>query len=199
MGLPEDRERFREIGEARREDLTEFISHGDLGGSGPDQVRIPIKIVDLPAFEYDQREVGGVGQGDDGQPQPGQPVDPQPDDGDEAGEPGEEGGDHEYYEMDPEEFARELDEELGLDLDPKGKKVIEEKEGDYTDITRTGPASTLDFERLFKQGLKRTLAMDFDESYVEEALRVNGWGPATVFEWARGERSPVSLAVIEAA
>ena len=106
MGLPEDRERFRDVGEARREDLTEFISHGDLGGSGPNQVRIPIKIVDLPAFEYDQREVGGVGQGDDGQPQPGQPVDPQPDDGDEAGEPGEEGDDHEYYEMDPEEFAK---------------------------------------------------------------------------------------------
>ena len=106
MGLPEDRERFRAVGESRREDLQEFISHGDLGGSGPNQVRIPVKIVDLPAFEYDQREVGGVGQGDDGQTQPDQPVDPQPDDRDAAREPGEEGGAHEYYQTDPEQFDK---------------------------------------------------------------------------------------------
>jgi len=41
--------------------------------------------------------------------------------------------------MDPEEFARELDEELGLDLEPKGKRVVEEMEGDYTDTARAGP------------------------------------------------------------
>jgi len=100
--------------------------------------------------------------------------------------------------MDPEEFAEELDEELGLDLDPKGKKVIEETEGDFTDITRTGPTSTLDFERLFKKGLKRKLAMDFDEEYVREALKIDGWGPARVFEWARTEENiPVSRAWIE--
>jgi hypothetical protein len=202
MGRKDDLERYREVGEAKRQDLAEFIQYGDLGNSRPDEIKIPIKIVDLPAFVYDPRDLGGVGQGQGGTPGVGDPVgEPQPGDGDgdgdESGDPGEEGGEHEYYEMDPEEFARELDEELGLDLDPKGKKVIEEKEGDYTDITRTGPASTLDFERLFKQGLKRTLAMDFDESYVEEALRVNGWGPATVFEWARGERIPVSRAWIE--
>ena len=196
MGLPEDRERFRDVGEARRKDLTEFISHGDLGGSGPDQVRIPIKIVDLPAFEYDQREVGGVGQGDDGQPQPGQPVDPQPDDGEEAGEPGEEGGDHEYYEMDPEEFAKELDEELGLDLEPKGKQVVEEVEGDFTDTARTGPQGSLDVDEFFKRGLKRHLATDFDESYVREGLFVDGAGVDEVFTWAREASIPVSRAWI---
>jgi len=197
MGLRDDLERYREVGEKRRQDLAEFIQYGDLGQSRPDEVRIPIKIVDLPEFEYDQRDMGGVGQGDAdegdrvGQPQPG--------DGDEDGEPGEEGGEHEYYEMDPEEFAQELDEELGLDLEPKGKKVIEEVEGDFTDITRTGPTSTLDFQRLFKQGLKRKLAMDFDRDYVREALKVDGWGPASVFEWARGKNLPVSRAWIEEA
>ncbi|MFO7926667.1 MAG: YeaH/YhbH family protein [Halobacteriota archaeon] len=204
MGLKDDLERYREVGEAKRQDLAEFIQYGDLGSSRSDEIKIPIKIVDLPAFVYDPRDMGGVGQGQGGTPDVGDPVgEPQSGDGDgdadgdEDGEPGEEGGEHEYYEMDPEEFARELDEELGLDLEPKGKKVIEEKEGDYTDITRTGPASTLDFERLFKEGLKRTLVMDFDEAYVEEALRVGGWGPATVFEWARGERIPVSRAWID--
>jgi hypothetical protein len=198
MGLKEDLDRYREVGEQRRQDLSEFIQYGDLGQSLPGEIRIPIKIVDLPAFEYDKRDMGGVGQGDGGTPEPGQPVgQPQPGDGDEDGEPGEEGSEHEYYEMDPEEFAQELDEELGLDLDPKGKQVVEEKEGDFTDITRSGPASTLDFERLFKQGLKRKLAMDFDEDYVREALRVDGWGPAKVFEWARDQNVPVSRAWIE--
>jgi len=196
MGLRDDLERYREVGEQRRQDLSEFIQYGDLGQSRPDSVRVPIKIVDLPEFAYDRRDQGGVGQGD---AEAGDPVDaePQPgDDGDE-GDPGEEGGDHEYYEMDPAEFAQELDEQLGLDLDPKGKKVVEETEGDFTDITRSGPTSTLDFERLFKQGLKRKLAMDFDRDYVREALKIDGWGPAKVFEWARGENMPVSRAWIE--
>jgi hypothetical protein len=194
MGLKDDLDRFREVGERKREDLSEFIQYGDLGQSLPDEVRVPIKIVDLPEFEYDQRDQGGVGQGDADVGQPvGQPQ-PQPGDGDEDGEPGEEGGEHEYYEMDPEEFAQELDEELGLDLDPKGKKVIEEKEGPFTDLTRTGPDSTLDFERMFKRGLKRKLAMDFDEEFLREVLKVDGVGPQTAFEWARGESIPVSKA-----
>jgi len=196
MGLPEDRERFREVGEARREDLAEFISHGDLGGSDPDRVRIPIKLVDLPSFEYDRREMGGVGQGDDGRPQPGQPVDPEPGDDDADGDPGEEGGEHEYYEMDPEEFARELDEELGLDLEPKGKRVVEETDGDFTDTARSGPKGSLDVDEFFKRGLKRYLATEFDESYVRKGLFVDGAGVDAVFEWAREANVPVSRAWI---
>ena len=200
MGLSADRERFREIGEARREDLTEFITQGNLGGSGPDRVRIPIKIVDLPSFEYDRRDAGGVGQGDGGQPQPGQPVDVEPGngdgEGDESGDPGEEGDDHEYYEMDPEEFARELDEELGLDLEPKGKRVVEEVEGDFTDTARSGPRGTLDVDEFFKRGLRRHLATDFDGSYVREGLFVAGADVDDVFTWARGEGIPVSRAWI---
>ena len=194
MGLTDDRERFREVGEKRREDLAEFIGHGDLGGSDPDRVRIPVKIVDLPEFEYDRREAGGVGQAQGGQPQPGQPVDPEP--GDEDGDPGTEGGDHEYYEMDPAEFARELDEELGLDLEPKGKQVIEEVEGDFTDTARAGPRGTLDVDEFFKRGLKRHLATDFDGDYVREGLFVDGVGVGEVFAWARGNGVPVSRAWI---
>lgn len=206
MGLREDLERFKEIGEERREDLESFIRYGDLSNSDADQIQIPIKVVDLPEFEYSQIDKGGVGQGNDSTPDVGQPVgDPteadgdgdEADDGDEEGEPGDESGEHGYYEMDPEEFAEELDEALGLDLEPKGKEVIEEVEGDFTDITRSGPNSTLDFERLFKQGLKRKLAMDFDEDYVREAMRVEGQDPRSVFEWCRNEQILVSLSWIQ--
>jgi len=198
MGLRDDLERFRVVGEERREDLTDFIQYGDLTGSKQNSVQVPIKVVDLPEFEYDQLDMGGIGQGDGGTPEPGDQVG-QPQDGDgDGGEPGEEGAEHEYYEMDPEEFAEELDEELGLDLEPKGKTVVEETDGDFTDISRAGPKGTLDYEHLFKQGLKRKLAMDFDEEYVEEALKVEGWGPDEVFEWARGKSLPVSKAWIAA-
>ena len=194
MGLRDDLDRFREVGERNREDLSEFIQYGDLGESLPDEVRVPIKIVDLPEFEYDRRDQGGVGRGDVDVGDPVGEPQPQPGDGDEDGEPGEEGGDHEYYEMDPEEFAAELDEELGLNLEPKGKRVIEEQEGPYTELTRTGPDSTLDFERMFKRGLKRKLAMDFDEEYLRELLRVDGVGPSRAFEYARADSVPVSKA-----
>jgi uncharacterized sporulation protein YeaH/YhbH (DUF444 family) len=200
VGLREDLDRFREVGERNRQDLAEFIQYGDLGASRGDEIRVPIKIVDLPSFEYDQLDQGGVGQGDGDAPDVGDPVgepQPQPGDGDEDGDPGEEGGEHEYYEMDPEEFAEELDEQLGLDLEPKGKKVVEEVEGDYTDITRSGPDSTLDFERMFKEGLKRKLATDFDEEFVGELLRVDGVGPDQAYRWARGQSIPVSRAWLE--
>ncbi|WP_338742405.1 YeaH/YhbH family protein [Haloplanus salilacus] len=201
MGLREDLDRFREVGERRRNDLTEFIRYGDLGGSDADNIRVPIKVIDLPEFAYDPRDRGGVGQGDGETPDVGQPVgEPQPadgDPGDEDGDPGDGPGDHEYYEMDPEEFAEELDEELGLDLEPKGKEVIEEVEGDFTELARAGPDSTLDFERLFKKGLKRKLATDFDEAFVREAMRVEGATPDSVFRWCRGENVLVSRAWID--
>lgn len=196
MGLKDDLERFREVGEQRRQDLTDFITYGDLR-QHDETVRVPIKIVDLPEFEYDQRDVGGVGQGD---AEVGDPVEIEdPDDGDDDGDgdPGEEGGEHEYYEMDPEEFAEELDEELGLDLEPKGKKVATELEGPYKDITRTGPDSTLDFKQMFTEGLKRKLATEFDEGFMRAVLGIDGWGPQDAYEWARNQRIPVSLSWLE--
>lgn len=192
MGLREDIERYREVGEDKRQDLADFIQYGDLGQSLPDEINIPIKIISPPEFAYDRLDRGGIGQGE---PDVGDPVgqpQPQPGDDGEEGDPGDESGEHDYYEMDPEEFAEELDDELGLDLEPKGKEVIEEKEGDFTDMTRTGPNSTLDFERMFKEGLKRKLAMDFDPKFVREALKIDGWGPEKVFEWARGSGIRVS-------
>ena len=192
MGLRDDLERFRVVGEDRREDLADFIRYGDLGASDEREIRIPIKIVELPEFRYDPLDQGGVGAGD---AEVGDPVDARPGDSEEGaddGEPGSERGEHSYYRMDPEEFAQALDEELGLDLEPKGKQVIERTEGAFTDRSRAGPESMLDLKHLFVQGLKRKLVTDFDDEFLEELLKVAGVGPDEAFEWARHRHMRVS-------
>jgi uncharacterized sporulation protein YeaH/YhbH (DUF444 family) len=195
MGLKDDLKRYRDVGEDRRQDLTEFIQQGELNAG--ENISIPIKIISLPEFTYNKWDQGGIGQGDDAEQ--GDPVEMSPDDdadGDET-EAGDGEGEHDYYEMDPEEFAEELEDELDLDLDPKGKRVKETIEGDMTDIARAGPKSTLDVERMFKKGLKRKLATTFDSDYLEKVLRVDGIGVTRAWEWAREQRMPVSKGVVQ--
>lgn len=196
MGLREDLERFKKIGEEEREDLKEFINYGNISSSDSDSISIPVKIVDLPEFEYDQFSMGGVRQGEG---DVGDPVDVgEAEEGDgEGDEAGEDEGEHGHYEMDAEEFAQELDDRLGLDLDPKGKKVKEITEGALVEKVRSGPDATVDFEDLYKKGLKRELALYFDEDYVREVMKVDGMGIQSVFEWAREQNIPVSKGWIE--
>jgi len=204
MGLKDHIRRFEEVGEEYRQDLQDFIREGEFEPSTEETIKIPVKIVDLPEIAYDPIDKGGVAMaGDaDGQPDQGQPVEvpgqPEPGegdgdddgDGDEAGEEGDEHAD--YYDMDPEEFAEELDDELELDLEPKGKQVAEETEGPLKDVTERGTRSTLMLEEWFTEGLKRKLATEFDESYVKAALGVDGWGADEVFAWAREHDITVS-------
>jgi uncharacterized sporulation protein YeaH/YhbH (DUF444 family) len=193
MGLRDDLDRFKKIGENERQDLQEFIQHGNLSTG---EIKIPIKMVDLPEFEYDQYSQGGVGKGEG---EVGDPVEQEGEPGEdgEAGEPGEDEAEHGQYEMDPEEFAEELDDRLGLDLDPKGKKVKEKTEGALVEKVRSGPESTVDTEELIKKGLKRQLALHFDEDYMREVLKVQGMGVQSAFEWARNNNVPVSKGWIE--
>lgn len=172
-------------------DLQDFIKHGQLGQN----IKIPIKIIDLPSFEYDQRQMGGVGQGDAEQ---GDPVDADNDEeGDEEGDPGEEEGEHGYYEMDPEEFVQELEDELGLNFEEKGQKVVETAEGAFNETRRAGPDSTLDTEHLFKEAIKRHVAMFADTEYIKEMLRVRGYGTERVWNWARSNNVNVSRSRIK--
>lgn len=193
MGLREDLDRFRKVGEEERQDLEEFIQYGEMESG---QIKIPIKVVDLPEFEYDKYSMGGVGQGEG---EVGQPVDvgEEKGEGDDGDEAGEEGGEHGYYEMNPEEFAEELDDRLGLDLDPKGKKVKEITEGALVEKVRSGPDATVDFEELYKKGLKRELALFFDEDYLREVMKVGGMGVEETFKWSREKNIPVSKGWIE--
>jgi uncharacterized sporulation protein YeaH/YhbH (DUF444 family) len=197
MGLREDLKRFQKIGAEERQDLQEFIQHGDI--SQDDNIQVPIKIVDLPEFEYDQYSMGGIGQGegDQGDPVPVDEQQGEPQEDGDDGEPGEDGAEHGHYEMDPEEFAEELDKELDLDLDPKGKQIKNITEGALVEKARTGPESTVDFENLYKKGLKREMALYFDEDYVREVMKVRGMGVESVYKWARENNIPVSKGWIE--
>jgi uncharacterized sporulation protein YeaH/YhbH (DUF444 family) len=195
MGLKEDLKRFEEVGEQKRQDLCDFIQHGQIEAG--DDISIPIKVIQLPSFEYDRGDMGGVGKGEGEVGDPVEAPEAEPGEDGEEGDAGEETSEHGHYDMDPEEFAEELDEELGLDLEPKGKKVKEEKEGPYTQLARSGPESTLDFERMYKKGLKRSLAMFFDEKYLREVLKVEGMDVDAVYEWSRGKNIPVSKGWIE--
>jgi len=145
--------------------------------------------------------MGGVGQGQGDTPEDGQKVgDPEEGDGDGDGDGDEAGdgeGEHGYYEMDPEEFAEEMDRELELNLEPKGKEIEEVADGDFSDVARQGPSTMLDLEHLFKRGLQRKLAIEFDEEYVRNALRVSGASIDDVYQWARNQRIPVSYDWIE--
>ncbi|MEF8800692.1 MAG: DUF444 family protein [Halolamina sp.] len=201
MGLKDHIRRFEAVGEEYRQDLQAFIREGKFEPSTEENIKIPVKIVDLPEIAYDPIDKGGVGMaGDaDAQPDQGQPVEvpgePQQGEGDDEGddEAGEEGEAHsDYYDMDPEEFAQELDDELELELEPKGKQVAEETEGPLKDVTERGTRSTLMLEEWFTEGLKRKLATEFDEEYVREALKVDGWGADEVFAWARENNITVS-------
>lgn len=184
-----DVRRFHEIGEDHRMDLKEFIKHGQLGKD----INIPIKIIELPKFEYDRRQKGGIGQGD---AEEGDPVD-DGQEGDGKGEPGDESEEHQYYQMDPNEFAEELDNRLGLNFEEKGRKVVELIEGDYNDTRRAGPNSTLDTEHFFKQALKRHAAMYVDKEYIKDMLCVRGYGVEKVWQWTRENNITISKKDIE--
>lgn len=183
--IKRDYRRYKNIGEDIRPDLKEFIQEKDLGKSTERKIKLPIKIVDIPEFEYARGEMPVVvqGEGDSGEESE--------EEGEEGDEPGEGSAEHDYYEMDPEEFAKALDEELDLQQKDRGRvKFVEE--GDYTDIYRYGPSTTLDFNSLFKESLKNEKASYFDENYVTELLKVEGINPEEAFVYCRNNNINVS-------
>ncbi len=192
--IQKDLHRFNKIGEESRMDLKEYIKKGNLGSD----IKIPIKVIELPEFEYSKIDKGGIGQGD---AEIGDPVDIDVDeldgeDGD-IGDPGDGEGDHPYEKLDPKEFAKELDEELGLNFEQKGNKIMEEEEGNFTETRKAGPDTLLDIDNLFKQAVKRHSAIWYDREYLKELLRVEGYGTKRVWEWARNNNITVSQKQIE--
>ena len=158
MKMESDLNRFRKIVRGKiKKELRRFVSNGELiGRQGRKLVTIPLPRIDIPKFQFGDKQQGGVGQGEgevgdpigQGEPQPGE------------GEAGDQEGRHVLeVEISLEELAEILGEELELpNIQNKGKKNIEDRYYRYTGILKQGPESLRHFKRTYKEALKRSIA-----------------------------------------
>ena len=157
LRIETDLTRFRQIvrGHIRRE-LRKFMSKGELiGRQGGNVVSIPLPQIEIPRFEYTQRQTTGVGQGEG---EPGTVIAPGDEDGE--GAAGNGPGEH-VLEVDValSDLAEILGEELQLPrIRPKGHKNIVSTKNHYTGISRTGPESLRHFKRTYRQALRRQIS-----------------------------------------
>ncbi len=157
--IERDHRRFRDIIKGNiREDLEDYIEKGEfVGKQGDEKVSVPIPNINIPRFKYGDQDGGGVGQGEG---EEGDPVDVEEGEGQEAGEAGEQPGDHAIeVDVSLSELAEIMGEELELpDIEPKGQKQVESERTRYTTISSTGPRSLHHFKRSYKEALKRMIA-----------------------------------------
>ncbi len=158
--IDQDHRRFRQIVHGSiRKNLRKYLSKGELiGRQGDKQVRIPVPQIQLPHFQFDQRDKGGVGQGsgDVGDPLGGSDQGQ----GQGQGQAGSEPGEHDVeVEVSLQELAQILGEELELPrIQPKGRRVIRSVHQKYTGIRRVGPESLRHFKRTYREALKRQVS-----------------------------------------
>jgi hypothetical protein len=153
-----DRARFREIVRGRiREDLRRYLSTGELiGRAGDKTVSIPLPQIELPRFVFGRNGKGGGGGGDGEKGQPS--------DADVDGEGGAGAGDQQgrhilEVELDIEELAEMLGDELALPhIEPRGKRELDNEGGRYNGVRASGPDSLRLFRRTYRSALKRTIA-----------------------------------------
>ncbi|RME73742.1 MAG: DUF444 family protein [Planctomycetota bacterium] len=158
--IDQDSRRFKEIvrGHIRKE-LKRYVTRGDMiARKGRNAVTIPLPQIELPRFRYGSRQAGGVGQGPG---EPGTPIggDPQPGSGQGPGA-GEAPGEHVLeVEVQLDELAKILGEELELPrIEPRGQQTLSVEKEKYTGIHRAGPESLRHFKRTFREALKRQIA-----------------------------------------
>jgi uncharacterized sporulation protein YeaH/YhbH (DUF444 family) len=157
VGPEEDLSRFKQIVRGKiRKNLRKYISSGELiGRQGKDKISIPLPQVDIPRFRFDDKQSGGVGQGEG---EPGDPVSGE--EGDGQGKAGESPGEHVLeVEVTLEELADILGEELELpNIESRGKEKIVAVRDRYVAVRRTGPESLRHFKRTYREALKRQIA-----------------------------------------
>ena len=154
-----DRARFRDIVRGRlRQDLRKYLQNSELiGRQGGRVISIPVPQIELPRFRFGSPEDEGGGKGS-GQPKPGS-AEGQGDAGGLGGS-GDQAGQHALeVEVEIEELAELLGEELGLPrIEPRGRKQLMVEGGRYTGVRPQGPNSLRLFRRTFREALQRTIA-----------------------------------------
>ncbi len=160
--IKRDHSRFRKIVKGKvRENLRKYVSQGQqIIPKGTDKFTVPMPSIDIPRFRFGDQSQGGAGQG---QGEQGDPVAGEPG---ENGEPGQgeagegEGNKELEVEMNIDELAKILGDELELpNIEPKGKSQIASTVDKYTSIGTVGPDSLKHLKRTYKQALKRQMSM----------------------------------------
>jgi sporulation protein YhbH len=158
LRIKQDHTRFKDIVRGKiKQNLRKYIQKGELiGKRGKDVISIPVPSIDLPHFRFNDRQQGGVGQGQGDVGSPMGPGDQQQDGQGKAGEnPGEHGLD---VDVTLDELAQMLGEELKLPrIEPRGRQRLVAEKIKYTGVAPTGPESLRHFKRTYKQALKRSL------------------------------------------
>ena len=160
LRIQQDNARFKAIVRGKiKQHLRRFVTKGELlGKQGKDVVSIPLPSIELPHFQYGEKQQGGVGQGDG---EPGQVLKPgDGKEGDGKGKAGDADGQHGLeVDISLDELADIMGEELQLPrIEPKGKEQLLSQKIKYTGINTVGPESLRHFKRTFKQALKRQVA-----------------------------------------
>lgn len=159
--IKRDHARFRKIVKGKiRDNLKRYISEGEqIIPKGDGTFKVPMPSIDIPRFRFGDKSQGGSGQGGGEQ---GDPVDGQPG---EDGEPGQgeagegEGNKEIEVEMNVEELAKILGEELALpNIEPKGRQQMSSTVNKYTSIGTVGPDSLKHLKRTYKEALKRQMS-----------------------------------------
>jgi uncharacterized protein len=155
-----DQERHKErVREAIRKNLGSIVSNESIILSdGRRTVRVPIRSLDEYKFRFDHRKRKHVGQGD-GKTRVGDVVgrESQQGQGGGSGPAGGEGG-GEYYEaeINIDELATLIFEDLSLPfLEEKAKKAVPAKTTRFNEIRRTGVMANLDKRRMIMENIKR--------------------------------------------
>src|SRR5437763_1480755 len=153
-----DQQRHNEkIKDAIKQNLGEIVSREDIILSdGKTVVKVPIRSLEEYKFRFDHNKKDGVGQGQGGS-KVGDVIGRSDQDGQGQGQAGSEPG-YDYYEAEIqlEELAALIFEDLGLpNLQEKKNQQLEAEAVRFTDIRRHGIMSNLDKRRTILQNIKR--------------------------------------------
>jgi len=192
-----DQERHKEkIKEAIRENLAEIVSREDIILSdGRKIIKVPIRSLEQYKFRFNKNQGDRVGQGQGGT-RVGDVVARDPEDG----QPGQGAGDEpgsEFYEaeIDVDDLAALIFEDLGLpNLEAKRSRVVEAETIEFNDIRKTGIFSNLDKRRTILENIRRN-ARKGDPRFFgvrSEDLRFKTWSPTI-----RRESSAVVIAMMD--
>ncbi len=152
-----DRARFREIVRGRiRSDLRRYLSTGELiGRAGDRAVSIPLPQIELPRFTFGANPKSGApGEGEKGSGNEAEVAE-----GDGAGAGDQEGRHILEVEVELDELAEMLGDELKLpNIEPRGRRELAQDGGRYNGVRSAGPDSLRWFRWTYRNALKRTIA-----------------------------------------